>query len=295
MKNVERLGVNLCSVQERQFPVTITTIITLMKRLLTNLLLFSLISGHFTSFSQIVFENSYNHSGTYTHLSVSGDKFFLMDAGLNQCRIYNTDHTLWKTINLNVPSGNYLYDIKFVSENLFTTNNTLCLAYIYYYYDAVNQYYTYNTKIIKENGSELLTIPGCQYLSIYNTSSSGTKLLTYSYDYSLTLYAVITRVYNLPGTLTSIDEPVPEFSTQFLQPAFPNPASTEVIIPLPLSAGHAPAILRLSSQAGLVVREAVLMPGSRTCTLNVQSLPSGVYLYSIDSSTGLHTGKIVIN
>src|SRR5690606_31307891 len=150
-------------------------------------------------FAQITLENTYNYSGTYTHLQHSGDKFFLMDIGQNQCRIYNTDHSLWKTINLNVPAGNYLYDIRYVSENLFTTDNALCLAYVYYYYDEINQYYTFTAKIILENGTELLSIPACQTFSIYTTDNGVTNLLAYSYYYSLLLYTTTTRVYNLPG------------------------------------------------------------------------------------------------
>ena len=83
----------------------------------------------FLAFGQINLENTYNYSGTYTRLSNSGDKFYIMDVAASQCRVYNANHTLWKTINLTVPSGNYLYDIKYLSENLFTTDNSLCLAY----------------------------------------------------------------------------------------------------------------------------------------------------------------------
>jgi hypothetical protein len=111
---------------------------------------------------QITLESTYNHSGTFTNLAQSGYKFYVMDVVANQCRIYNVNHTIWKTINLPVPTDNYLYDIRYISENLFTTDNSLCLAYIYYSYNTTNQYYTYTTKVIRENGTELLSIPGCQ-------------------------------------------------------------------------------------------------------------------------------------
>lgn len=65
---------------------------------------------------QITLESTYNFSGTYTKLANSGYKFYVMDVGVNQCRIYNTDHSLWKTINLSVPNGSYLYDIRYVTE-----------------------------------------------------------------------------------------------------------------------------------------------------------------------------------
>ncbi|MBW6491026.1 MAG: T9SS type A sorting domain-containing protein [Lentimicrobium sp.] len=244
---------------------------------------------------QISLENTYNYSGTYTNLKVSGDKFFIMDVVNSQCRIYNTDHSLWKTINLSVPSNNYVYDIKFVSENLFTTDNTLCLAYVYYYYDEVNQFYTYNAKIIRENGSLLLTIPGCQHLNLYRTKDGATKLITYSYDYSLLFYTITTRIYSLPGTITSIAEGETGLPVLSNLPAFPNPASTEVSIPYSLPAGSAPARLSLINEAGQVVKETIILPENNKCTLNIQGMKSGVYLYRIDAASGSHTGKIVVN
>lgn len=154
-------------------------------------------------FSQIVLESTYPHSGTYTKLANSGYKFFVMDVGANQCRIYN-NHTLWKTINLSVPSNHYLYDIKFVTENLFTTDNSLCLVYIYYNYNSAGQYYTYTAKVIKENGTELLTIPGCQYFYVQTIPDGGAKMVAYSYNYSVSPVTIQTHVSDLPGHLLII-------------------------------------------------------------------------------------------
>lgn len=249
----------------------------------------------FLAFGQINLESTYNYSGSYTNLHSSGDKFFIMDVVSSQCRIYNTNHSIWKTINLSVPSGNYLYDIKHVSENLFTNDNTLCLAYVYYYYDEVNQFYTFNARIIKENGTELLFIPGCQYLNVVNTSTSGTKLVAYSYDYSQTIYTVTTRVYSLPGTITSTAEGETGLPVQSDLPAFPNPASTQVTIPYTLPAGSAPAILRLINQSGQIVKETTILPENNKFILNVQGMKAGVYVYRIEAASGSHTGKIVIN
>ncbi len=84
-----------------------------------------------------------------------------MDDWANQCRIYNTDHSLWKTINLLVPPGQYLYDIKYVSEGLFTSDDALSLLYIYYEYDEINQYSTYTVAVVTENGDASPYNPWC--------------------------------------------------------------------------------------------------------------------------------------
>ncbi len=244
-------------------------------------------------FAQLTLEQTYNYSGTYTRLSNSGDKFFVMDIANSRCIIYNTNHTTWKTINLPVPANNYLYDVKYLSENLFTTDNGLCLAYVYYQYDDINQYYTFNAKIIRENGTVLATIPGCQYLNVYNTVNEGSKLVAHSYDYSIVLYTTTTRVYSLPGTLTSIPEQGDISFSQAL-PAFPNPASTEVTIPYSLPSGTNTARLTLTNASGQVVKETLLNANERQCKLDIQGIPAGMYLYTIDAGENSRTGKIVV-
>ncbi len=50
------------------------------------------------TYAQISFEAEYSHSGAFTNLSNSGYKFYVMDVLAEQCRIYNTNHSVWKTI-----------------------------------------------------------------------------------------------------------------------------------------------------------------------------------------------------
>jgi hypothetical protein len=233
------------------------------------------------AFGQITPEATYNHSGTYTQLANSGYKFFLMDVGANQCRIYNTNHSLWKTINLTVPANHYLYDVKFVSENLFTTDNTLCLAYIYYNYNSIGQYYTYTARVIRENGTVLLTIQGCQHLSVHRLTGQGTKLLAYSYDYSsFPNYTVQTHVYGLPGQLVSVPEINGSNGAQ-LQAAYPNPASEFTVVPYKLPDGIFEGQLIITDAKGNEVRRYLIDRNFDHLRFDTKELPVGVYLYRI--------------
>ena len=144
-----------------------------MKKIILLLVLFSLLA---TARAQIVLEKTYPASTGLTELAISGYKYFLMDAVNNQCRLYNMDHSVWKTINLSVPAGMYLYDVRYVSETLFNSDNKVELAYIYYSYDTTLLYYTYYTRVINENGAELLSIPGCSYLEVKTPGSFGTRM-----------------------------------------------------------------------------------------------------------------------
>lgn len=246
-----------------------------------------------TLFAQINLEADYEYSGTYTQLASSGYKFFIMDVTNKQCRVFNTDHTLWKTINLNVPSGHYLYDIRYVSENLFTNDNTLSLAYIYYFYDEINQYYTYTLKIINEDGTDLRTIAGAQYLNVVSLGEGGTKMLAYVYDYSLIFYTITTVIYDLPGQLVSSgSSDMNELSTQN---AFPNPASDYTIIPYTLPENSNTGVLKLSDANGKLIKSFTVDQYFKDVRINTTQLPRGIYFYHLEAGNyRSEAGKIVV-
>jgi len=246
------------------------------------------------AFAQIHPESVYNYSGTYTSLRNSGDKFFIMDVPASQCRIYNMDHSLWKTINLPMPANNYLYDIKFVSEGLFTDDERLALAYVYYSYNATTQVYSYNARVITESGQQLLSIPGCLYLHVHDMKQHGVKLLAYIYDFSVWPETVKTHAYSLPGQLaTKANDP--EYSIANLHPAFPNPAITYLNIPYQLPESVREGLLTLSDMQGHIVRTYHVDHHVNYLRIDVRDLPSGTYVHTLFANgkiTG--SGKVVI-
>lgn len=243
--------------------------------------------------AQINFETEYGHSGIYTKLAISGYKFYLMDVGLSQCRIYNIDHSLWKTIDLPVPKYNYLYDIKFVSENLFTMDNKVCLAYIYYFYDEVTMVYSYTAKVLKEDGTELLDIPGANYLTAISLEENGTKLLAYVYDYALSYYPK-TRVYNLPGDLLSAsdEEGISSFG---LNNPFPNPAGEFTNVPYELPVGQFEGMLTISDLNGSVVDTFRIDNNFKSLHLSTVNYKKGTYLYYVTAGNYIsETKKLIV-
>jgi hypothetical protein len=103
--------------------------------------------------AQVSLEKKYDYSTSVVEFETLGFKYFLMDVPNGQCRIYNPDHSLFKTINCNVPAGFYLYDIKFLSEKLFDSDAGIELLCTFYKYNETLQYYEYDSKIINEDGS----------------------------------------------------------------------------------------------------------------------------------------------
>ncbi len=244
--------------------------------------------------AQIRLENSYNYSGTYTRLKNSGDKFFIMDVPASQCRIYNMDHSLWKTIHLPVPVNNYLLDIKFVSEGLFTDDDRLAMAYVYYSYNQTTEVYSYNAKVITESGVELLSIPGCLYLHVHNMQNAGYKLVAYSYDFSVWPETVKTHVYSLPGEETTKADFL-HINQVSLAGAYPNPAKDYTIIPYELPAGVAEGKIILSDIRGNTIKTYRVDQHFDHLRVETSGLPAGVYMYTlITGETAVGSRKVVV-
>lgn len=247
------------------------------------------------SLAQINLESTYNHSGTFTQLALSGNKFFLMDVANNQVRLYHTDHSLWKTVSLAVPANHYLYDVRYVSENLFSTDNSLALAYTYYHYDEVNEYYTYTTKVINENGTELLSIPACVYVMVMENADLGTKMLAYIFDYSVFPYTVQTHVYNLPGSLVQLSESAVGGKTGTAK-AYPNPTSHATTIHYVLAESSENSKLLLFDAHGKKLKTIALDTQKNEVQLSTAGFPPGSYHYVIQSGGRLtNSGKIIVN
>jgi hypothetical protein len=245
-----------------------------------------------TSNAQISLEKSYNASTGITELAISGYKYFTMDVVNNQCRIFNMNHSLWKTINLSVPAGMYLYDIKLVSETLFNSDSKVELAYIYYSYDATLLFYTYYTKVVNEDGTELLSIPGCAYLEVKAPGTYGTKMLAYVYDYSIINWTVSTFVYALPGNLPTGGIPV-ELEGNMNNP-YPNPASSGIRIPYQLPDGVDAAEILLIGGSGKVIRSYRVDRAFHELLIQTADLPKGVYIYQLKTERGIaHAGKFI--
>jgi hypothetical protein len=143
----------------------------------------------------LTLENTYSE-GIVSRVTLenSGEKFYLLDKVNGVEKVYNSDHTLWKTIPLPKPVNAIYLDTPFISETLINSDNLLEIAYNYY--TVTNNVYTYVGKIINENNAELLTVPESSSIDVSILEGCDNKLmvrLTHSgFSYS-------TSVYQLPS------------------------------------------------------------------------------------------------
>jgi hypothetical protein len=245
--------------------------------------------------AQVTLDKKYDYSASVIKLETLGYKYYLMDVPLGQCRIYNTDHSLFKTINCNIPSGFYMYDIKFISERVFDTDPGIELLCTYYKYNTSKAYYEYNSKIINECGSALVTIDGSLYNYIIKTGETEYKLFSYCYDFSVSPEKVWTNIYSLPGS-PLVSAAINPDNHGILLNAFPNPASQSLKVAYILPENINQATLHLIDNSGKQVEQFVVDSHTDHLMLDVSLYQSGVYHYFIEyGNTKTLAKKLVVH
>jgi hypothetical protein len=193
------------------------------------------------------------------------------------------DHTLWKTIPLPPPEGYYLSDVQYVSEKLFNDDNLVELIYIYSKYvpTETSYYYTFETKLINENGTAILTIPGAGHTSVMETMEDGRKFLVYEYDYSVIPYRTYTHVYSLPEPAVKSGDVAVQASG--MAPPYPNPAHSQIIIPVTLPGGVDSGSLEVFDLNGKRVLSHSFRGSSGNVELPTHQLVPGSYIYHVEA------------
>jgi hypothetical protein len=232
--------------------------------------------------SQIVFEQAYPYSGTITQLEIDGPKFYLMDVPGEQCRMYNMDFSLFKTINLDVPTDRYLYDIQFVTQSLFDSDSEIELLYVFYQYvvTPTSYYYIYTTRIVNENGTILLDLPGCSWTDIRKIEGSGSRMMNYITDYSVYPYPVETRIYRIPGEVMGSGSVEAEENAGKV---FPNPTTGPVQLPAGSFSNPDKAWWVILDSAGNLIARVPVSDPYRQVDLKQMGLAAGIYMLRLES------------
>ena len=238
--------------------------------LLVVILQLSVYSGE----AQVTLEHMYDNSLTSTKINTADYKYFLMDVTKSECRIYDLDHILWKTIRIKLPSNYYLYDMKFVTQNLFNSDDLIELWYSAYEWVSTGTdtgYYRYISKIMDENGTDLVSVTGGAAAFIIPTGEKIYKLAIYAYDNSVWPGSVKTYIYSIPGQSTASFH-----VSAMLDDPYPNPASG--YINLPVDGDYHKGTLQVFSVKGQMITEKKITGGS-AFRLETTGMAPGIYYY----------------
>ena len=237
--------------------------------------------------AQVTLEHSYDGFGTIGHLEFQDDKYAILETANNRCRLYNENHSLYKTINLPVPAGYTLNGLQYVTDGLFNTDNLIEISYTYYIQSGSS--YVYENRVANENGQILVTITGASSVLVDFFEDSW-KYIAWIYDYSSYPYQIDTRYYSLPGQLITSNSNT-KFSENRLKSPYPNPASDFITLSYKLT-GRIDGTMLISNAEGQIVRQIDLGPDFENVMVPIAGLPAGIYFYNTEGGEG--NGKFIV-
>lgn len=224
--------------------------------------------------AQITLENTYNGLTYYASCKMinlnSGDKYVFYDATINQLKLYNTNHSLWKTISIpTIPNYTFHY-YENISENLFNTNEQVECLITYYNPTDYNQH----TALINENGS-------IAFIKL-NSYFDGIKV-TENNSYKLLLSDALNNdkyVYSLPGTSSNLGISNDE-KTLNIGHSYPNPANQFITLPYEIKVKNTIGLVTIYDASGKVVESFKVDDTFNNIILDLSSYSAGTYHYNL--------------
>lgn len=277
---------------------------------------FSLFS--FISQGQITLENEYDADISTVLLESVGTKYISYNRMTNQVKLYNLDHSIYKTITIPVNSlyNTSLYSttahsyVFYVKEGLFDTDSEI--EFMFYYRAEKSGSPNINgTAIINEDGTLIFdrknAFPG-GYINNFGTrkgiqaivkgSNNTTKMILQS---TPAVPIDSTFIYNLPGTLmcdpcggitgarsTERQEQI------VLDQNIPNPSTTYTVIGYELPEETTTATLKIYNTTGIELKSYDIDKTFDHLQVSTEDLPAGTYFYSINTSKGQVQSKKMI-
>lgn len=241
----------------------------------------------FTSsvFGQISLEHSYPNGKWETSiakLSNSGMKYLWVDVSTGILKLYNLDHTLFKTLTFPVLANMTNVEVGYLSETTFDLDAGV--EFMVYYQDD-NNWANSVTKIIDESGSTILNAVGETpsintydgiHGAIFNTPN-GTKMILDNHTDNAA------KVYSLPGTLIATAINDIEYDENFLE-SYPNPAGSYIKLAYTLPTNIKEAKVSIYDIEGKIVKSYTIDNNYKDLFIDTQDFSNGTYLCQINSN-----------
>ena len=273
-----------------------------MKKLITTLLLIASISGY----AQITLENTYVNGGISAErlrlikLSSSGYKYCVNDT--STIRLYNLNHTLFRTIN--IPPGAFMSTVSvfYVSEELFNTNPADIEYLLSYYNLGITHFRIYN-----ETGTVLLardsvalssSTSAFEYEPSIAYTPSGWKMTI-----SQSVYGNDAYVYSLPGFLPCHDCTNGVITSMVTENGdlkssnvsnYPNPNNGQTTIEYTLPQGTTTADLVFYNTTGQEIKRFKVTDTFHDIVISTADLDAGTYYYQLQTTSGYKAGKKMV-
>jgi Secretion system C-terminal sorting domain len=223
------------------------------------------------SLPNATFERTYSLPIKRILLKKYGAKYLNLEYGA--LKLFNTNHSTWKTINLVPNSGNYFaYDYysipPIICDSIVNQDSTLEIIWT----EHSTTSSAYQLRITTENGTNLATIPNARFYALNQMDKLETKLITKTWNG--TKY-MDTKVWRFTAR-TPVSEPTKSTDLDVL--ISPNPFNTSFTINN--SHSERPLSIKLFDAVGRLILSEKITPSNATLT-PPSTLPSGVYFLEL--------------
>ncbi|TGE23495.1 T9SS type A sorting domain-containing protein [Hymenobacter metallicola] len=230
--------------------------------------------------AQITLEKKHSSSLDFYKLSTGEVKYAGFSEATNQVNIYNQNHSLYRQIPVNVPTGYALDGVDYISDKLFNTTAGLEVLVCFFSRTPAAANFV---RILDETGSTVATLDSSTFVRIANTPT-GTKLIS-----SITEGAPsYSKVYALGGIYTPLK--AAGKSDELTASPYPNPAAESIRLPYLVKKGEV-ATLDVLNLTGQVVKSYQVDSTFDHLQLSARELPAGTYVYRVTSASGTTAGK----
>lgn len=248
-----------------------------------NVMLMALVGFSLSSSAQISLEHSYSSykGGTVTihNLEGEGYKYMISDNANKRVYLFNTDHSLWKTINVQLPNGCKMNGANYASTRLFATDSKVEI--LVHYIDTTSSKVTTHLQVCDEDGLVIkrITDTNSGYGAVWKVDNNWKLFVNYLTP------DVYTDVYSLPGKLLSAQKPGKNNDEAGLY-AYPNPAQNSATLSYVLPTAANTGLIQVFSQDGTLVRSYPVNDNAGSISIDRAALPSGIYHCTLKSDAG---------
>jgi len=231
----------------------------------------------------LTLEHEYGSLVARTVLENSGEKYYTTQSPLNnQVKIYNADHSIWKTVDLPIPEEFYqVTEISNLSENKFNSDDLVEFT-CGYKFDFFAFETLFENRVLNENGLSLLTVPDAFYLRLNELPNLNNKIIGLMDFGGVLAQPRSGTVYNT-GVLGTTN-----FNKSNISIA-PNPVKTEFTI----FSTKAIVEVNIFDAIGKLI---LTKKDSNLTKIQVQNLSNGIYFAKMKADNNTQfTQKIIIS
>jgi hypothetical protein len=231
---------------------------------------------------QVVLEHSYSTNWPMEVVNIEGDgyKYLGVDTTTKDVKIYNTDHSLWKTINTSIPAGASIYiSSSYASKYLFNGDNKIELLVLY---GVASPTFSVRAELYNEDGVILNTFNNAVTYNLANVANNWKLLVRVSTT------PQHTDIYTLPGQWTGVSNLGKTIPSSNI---YPNPLENSATINYALPNGTDQGTINIYNDAGILIRSYTVTNQFNDLVINKDQLAPGIYIYDIATANGRQAGQ----